>query len=207
MCLPSPSQWLLVCLASAQLVVYQVQAEWPPSSESTVQLLGVFHEYDNSSATSWAAEMRALFKAAMVLAGQYNITVDGNPIGWQIAATGESDIDTLTRTCLAVSTAEVVGIVGPRTSREALTVAGFAERIGIPVVSSTATNPDLSSRQAYPTFYRTVPSDGTTAWVLAGLFIRFNWTSCIVIYQNDAFGYGVYLFSSNADNCVRIFQL
>ena len=190
MFLSSRWEWVLVYLTLTQLVVHQVQADWPSSSQSTVQLLGLLYEYDNSSATSWAAQIHALFKAAMILSQRCNITVDGYPIGWHIAATGESVIDTLTRTCLAVSAAKVVGIVGPRTSREALTIAGFAERIGIPVVSSTATNPDLSSRPAYPTFYRTVPSDSSGAGVLASLFVRFNWTSCIIIHQNDKYGYG-----------------
>ncbi|CAF3849635.1 unnamed protein product, partial [Rotaria sp. Silwood1] len=42
----------------------------------------------------------------------------------------------------------------------------------------------------YRNFYRTVPSDNSTALAIVKLFVRFNWTSCIVIYQNDAFGTG-----------------
>ncbi|CAF3849608.1 unnamed protein product, partial [Rotaria sp. Silwood1] len=35
-----------------------------------------------------------------------------------------------------------------------------------------------------------IPSDNSTALAIVKLFVRFNWTSCIVIYQNDAFGNG-----------------
>ncbi|CAF4770807.1 unnamed protein product, partial [Rotaria sp. Silwood2] len=39
-------------------------------------------------------------------------------------------------------------------------------------------------------FYRTVPSDNTAALTLVMLFNQFNWTSCLIIYQNDAYGSG-----------------
>ena len=190
MFLSSRWQWLLVCLTSTQLVEHRVRADWPASSQSTVQLLGLFRRYNLSDMTVWYAQAHGLFKAAMLLSQRYNITVGGNPIGWQLASTSDSVIDTLTRACLAVSTSKVVGIVGLGLSKEAHTIAAFAEKIGLPAVSFGATDSDLSSRQAYPTFYRTVPSDRSIALALAKLFIRFNWTSCIVIYQNDAFGYG-----------------
>ncbi|CAF4340791.1 unnamed protein product, partial [Adineta steineri] len=32
--------------------------------------------------------------------------------------------------------------------------------------------------------------DDTAALAIGQLFVRFNWTSCVVIYQNDAFGQG-----------------
>ncbi|CAF4797467.1 unnamed protein product, partial [Rotaria sp. Silwood2] len=38
--------------------------------------------------------------------------------------------------------------------------------------------------------YRTVPSDNTAALTLVMLFNQFNWTSCLIIYQNDAYGSG-----------------
>jgi hypothetical protein len=115
--------------------------------------------------------------------------VGGQLIGWHIEQTSGKVIDSLRSTCLAVSTSNVVGIVGPRLSGEAHTIAAFAETIGIPVVSYTATDPDLSSQSTYPAFYRTVPSDTSAALFIVQLFIRFNWTSCVIIYQNDAYGY------------------
>jgi hypothetical protein len=35
-----------------------------------------------------------------------------------------------------------------------------------------------------------VPSDAVAALAIVQLFIQFNWTSCIIIYQNDAFRLG-----------------
>ncbi|CAF4246961.1 unnamed protein product, partial [Adineta steineri] len=34
------------------------------------------------------------------------------------------------------------------------------------------------------------PSDNTAAFAMVELFNRYNWTSCIIIYQNDAYGFG-----------------
>ncbi|CAF4245027.1 unnamed protein product, partial [Rotaria sordida] len=92
--------------------------------------------------------------------------------------------------CHAISVSNVVGVVGSWLSREAEVIAPFDEKLGIPIISYSATSPDLSDENAYPNFYRTVASDFVAAVALAKLFIRYNWTSCTIIYQNDAFGTG-----------------
>ncbi|CAF5099657.1 unnamed protein product, partial [Rotaria sp. Silwood1] len=131
-----------------------------------------------------------MFKAAVLLSHQYNITIEGEFIGWQAEQTTDNIIDALNIACRAVSVSNVVGIVGPTVSRDAHVIAPFGEKIGIPVISHAATDPDLSDQNTYPNFYRTVASDFAAAAALAKLFIRFNWTSCSIIYQNDAFGTG-----------------
>ncbi|CAF0899854.1 unnamed protein product [Rotaria sordida] len=131
-----------------------------------------------------------MFKAAILLSQKYNLTIEGQSIGWQTVETDGNVINTLSSTCRAISTSNIVGIVGPILSREAHVIANFAKTIGIPVISYSATDPDLSDRNIYPAFYRTIPSDNTAALSITKLFIRFNWTSCIIIYQNDAFGFG-----------------
>ncbi|CAF2526160.1 unnamed protein product [Rotaria sp. Silwood2] len=131
-----------------------------------------------------------MFKAAVLLSQQYNLTIEGQSIGWQTAETSGNVINALSSTCRAILTSNIVGIVGPALSREAHVIANFAQTIGIPVISYSATDPELSDRNVYPAFYRTVPSDNTAALLITKLFIRFNWTSCIIIYQNDAFGSG-----------------
>ncbi|CAF3619115.1 unnamed protein product [Rotaria sp. Silwood1] len=129
-----------------------------------------------------------MFKAAVILSQQYNITIEGQFIGWNVALTGGRAINAMSSTCQAASTSNIVGIVGPAYSRESPIIADFGERVGIPVISYAATDPELSDRNAYPAFYRTVPSDNAAATAIVKLFIRFNWTSCIIIYQNDAYG-------------------
>ncbi|CAF3561467.1 unnamed protein product [Rotaria sp. Silwood1] len=131
-----------------------------------------------------------MFKAAILLAHQYNMTIEGEFIGWQAEQTTGDIIDALDVTCDAVSISNVVGIVGPELSREAHLIAPFGKKIGIPVISYSATDPDLSDKNTYPNFYRTVSSDDAAALALVKLFIRFKWTSCTIIYQNDAFGLG-----------------
>ena len=127
--------------------------DWPPSNVSKIRLLGLFQDNFNSSdPRSGSDQFLALFKAAVILSQRYNITVDGQFIGWHIEQTAGKVIDSLRSTCLAVLKSHVVGIVGPRLSREAHTIAAFAEIIGIPVVSYTATDPDLSSRNALSCF-------------------------------------------------------
>jgi hypothetical protein len=63
------------------------------------------------------------------------MTIGGKFIGWQSVQTGGDVIDALKSTCLAVSTSNIVGIVGPGYSRESLVIAPFAKTIGIPVIS------------------------------------------------------------------------
>ena len=169
----------------------QTYATWPSSNLTNVKILGLFEDTANSTTVNvLATHSRAMFKAAVVLAQQYNMTVDGQLIDWQMEQTGGIVIDALKRTCRAVSGSNIIGIVGPSLSREATIIAPFADTIGIPVISYAATAPDLSNRQAYPAFFRTVPSDNAVILLIAQLFVRFNWTSCIVIYQNDQFGSG-----------------
>ncbi len=116
--------------------------------------------------------------------------MEGQFIGWQSVQTRGDVMNALSNTCSLVSTSNIVGIVGPQLSRESHFIAPFAAKIGIPVISYASTDPELSDRNSYPAFYRTVPSDNAAALALVNLFIRFNWTSCIIIYQNDAFGSG-----------------
>ncbi|CAF4963887.1 unnamed protein product [Rotaria sp. Silwood1] len=174
-----------------QLNLYYVRSAWPSSNSSNIQLLGLFDRLSNRSESSeFSVQSRAMFKSAVLLSQQYNMKIEGQFIEWQSAETNGNIIDALSKTCQALSYSNIVGIVGPGLSREAHLVADFGKTIGIPVISYSVTDPDLSNRNIYRNFYRTVPSDNSTALAIVKLFVRFNWTSCIVIYQNDAFGNG-----------------
>ena len=174
--------------------INDVSTAWPSSSStssSTPQLLGLFPDGENMPDTMGiSVHSRAMFKAAVLLSQQYNITINGEYLQWQAGYTGGQMIDALSGTCQAVSAANILGIVGPALSREALLIAAFVRKIGIPVVSYAATDPDLSDRMNYRAFYRTVPSDNAAAFAIAKLFMRYNWTSCVIIHQNDAIGIG-----------------
>ena len=79
----------------------------------------------------------------MRLKKQYNITIQGQFIGWQSAQTGDDAMKTLRNTCLLTSTSNIVGIVGPVLSRVSHFIAPFAAKIGIPVISYASTDPEL----------------------------------------------------------------
>ncbi|CAF1006537.1 unnamed protein product [Adineta steineri] len=184
-------RWLWIYLLIGQFAVSNVRTAWPTSDSTNIQLLGIFDNglnmNDSTPGTLWA---RAMFNAAMLLSQQYNITIDGQFIGSQLVASSGITMNALSSSCLLISTSNIVGIVGPTFSRETQVIAPFTAQLSIPVVSYSATDPGLSDRDAYPTFYRTVPSDNTAALTIAQLFMKFNWTSSIIIYQNDAFGSG-----------------
>jgi ABC-type amino acid transport substrate-binding protein len=153
--------------------------------------LGLFSDILNTSEpTTSSFHSRAMFQAAVLLSQLYNITIEGQSIGWQSVQTGGDVMNAFSNTCLQISTSNIVGIVGPAFSRESHFISTFAAKIGIPVISYASTDPELSDRNAYSAFYRTVSSDNAAALAIAKLFILFNWTSCIIIHQNDAFGFG-----------------
>ncbi|CAF4196559.1 unnamed protein product [Rotaria sp. Silwood2] len=184
-------RWLILLFILEQLNGEYVRGTWPSLNSSTVQLLGLFQdEMNGSKSLAFSIHSRAMFKAAILLSQQYDITIEGQFIEWQIAQTSGKAINTISSTCQAMSASNIVGIVGPVFSRETPIVADLGDRVGIPIISYAATDPDLSDRNVYPAFYRTVPSDSMAASAIVKLFIRFNWTSCIIIYQNDAYGFG-----------------
>ncbi|CAF1200955.1 unnamed protein product [Adineta steineri] len=174
-----------------QYMISYVRTAWPPSNSSNIQLLGIFEYITNiTESTIWSVQSRAMFISAILLSQQYNMTIQGQNISWQTVETGGDPMTALGDTCRVMTTSNIVGIVGSGLSSESHIIAPFSAKIGIPIASYAATDPALSDGIIYPTFYRTVPSDNTTALAMAQLFIRFNWTSCIVIYQNDDYGTG-----------------
>ncbi|CAF4722501.1 unnamed protein product, partial [Rotaria sp. Silwood2] len=160
-------RWFLLTFKFATFNVQYTSATWPMSHFSTIQLFGLFKDAPDTS-----KHKQSSFHCR------------------QVAQTGGYPIGAISTTCSITSNCNIVGMVGPTYSREAHIITQYAESVGIPAISYTATDPELSDRNAYPTFYRTVPSDATAALSIVELFKRFNWTSCIIIYQNDAFGSG-----------------
>ena len=179
--------WLYFILG--QFNTLHIRADWPSPSSSRVQLLGLFHDTPNGSKPlTSSVHSRAMFKSAVMLSQQYQVRVNGEVLGWRAIDTTDDVMDTMRNVCVVVSASNIVGIVGPGLSKEASVIALFAGTLGIPAISYSATSYDLSDRNIYSTFYRTVPADSTGALAIAQLFIRFNWTSCVIVYQNDAFG-------------------
>ncbi|CAF4417195.1 unnamed protein product [Rotaria sp. Silwood2] len=182
---------ILIYIILVQSNIDNIVSIWPSSNSSDIHLLGLFYYTPNVSDNNHLSiHARAMFKSAVLLSNQYNITIDGKLIGWKDRLTNGDVIDVLSDTCLSVSQSNIVGIVGPTLSRETVLISSFGKKLGLPVISYAATDPDLSDVTIYPNLHRTVPSDNTAASVLLKLFNRFNWKSCLIIYQNDAFGSG-----------------
>ena len=134
------------------LHVHGVRTDWPLSTSSDVQLVGLFDvELESLTSSSPSIQSRAMFKAAISLAETYNITVGEQSISWRVARTYDEVTRTLARSCLNLSTENVIGIVSSGSSREAQLISQLARSIGIPVVGYIANDPDP--------FYRTNPSD------------------------------------------------
>ncbi|CAF4763561.1 unnamed protein product, partial [Rotaria sp. Silwood2] len=104
-----------------------------------------------------------MFKAAVLLSQQYNITIEGKYLEWQTEQIGGNTIDALSGTYQTISASNIVGIVGPEFSRETPFIADLAQKVGIPVISYTTTAFDLSNRNTYHAFDHTVPSDYSSA--------------------------------------------
>lgn len=158
---------------------------------SHIQLLGLFRDEENATnTTELSVHAAVMFHAAIVIAQRSNMTINGTVISWRQEQTGGKVIEALSEACRASSKTSIVGIVGPELSREAHLITASAGKTGITVISYAATDPGLSDRNAHPAFHRTVPSNAAAALAIAHLFRRFDWTSCLLIYQNDAFGTG-----------------
>ena len=170
---------------------HHVKTDWPSINQPTIDLLGLFPDAPNTTQpTTLSVHPEAMFKAAVLLSQQYNITIGGKYIGWQMISTGGDVMNCFKGACKALPNSSIVGIVGPAYSRETDSLAAFAGTINLPVISYSATNTDLSDRSRYKSFFRTVSSDKAAAVAMVDLFLRYNWTSGIIIYQNDAFGTG-----------------
>ncbi|CAF1342478.1 unnamed protein product [Adineta steineri] len=175
-------------------ILWKLKAEstWPTTS-SAVKLLGIFPRQSGNNVL--IIHSRSMFRAAILLSQKYNITFQGQYLTYEEILTDNDILVTFNHTCQKVSTSNIAGFVGPAYSNEARYVASFAYRLGILDVSYSTTSPDLSTIDT-GAFYRVSPSDEKTVLGIKILFQQYKWKSCIIVYQNDEFGYnGMHLLS------------
>ncbi|CAF1275905.1 unnamed protein product, partial [Rotaria sordida] len=170
-------------------------------SLNTVQILGLFPEYHHApsqyseadQSSHWTTQSMEMFRAAITLADRYKIYVGGNPINYTILQTnsnGFAELELVCRSITNTTVPDILGVVGPTTSTNARYIGPFVARIGLPLVSYTATHAALDDKSNYPTFYRTIPSDILLAEAIVKLFKYFSWETCSMIIGNDDYGYG-----------------
>lgn len=164
-------------------------SNWSTNS-SGIKLLGLFPQQTEgqSEKDMWVIHCRYMFRAAIILSQRYNIKLQGQVLTYGEITTGDDPMIIVDQICQKVPTSNIYGFVGPAYSSEARYLASFSHRLGISSVSYSATSPDLSNIDN-GAFFRVVPSDENAASSIIALFRQYAWKSCIVIYQNDEYGY------------------
>lgn len=82
----------------------------------------------------------------------------------------------------------IVAIVGALSSGVTLYVADMATTLGIPMISYSASSPDLDNRVRYPYFLRTVPSDTLQVQGMIETLEYLKVTHVGLVYIDDAYG-------------------
>ncbi|XP_061639375.1 taste receptor type 1 member 1-like isoform X1 [Phyllopteryx taeniolatus] len=86
------------------------------------------------------------------------------------------------------ATSKVIGVVGPFTSTDTLTVAPLFMMDLIPLVSYGAASSAFSEKAKYSSFLRTVHSNKDSVKVIVAIMEHFKWQWVALLYSNDAYG-------------------
>ncbi|KAJ8688366.1 hypothetical protein QAD02_024161 [Eretmocerus hayati] len=82
----------------------------------------------------------------------------------------------------------VAAILAAQSSSVTLQVASMLRLFSVPQISYMATTPSLSSKDRFPHFFRTVPSDVNQAHAMLELLKQFGWTYVSVVYSDTEYG-------------------
>ena len=80
--------------------------------------------------------------------------------------------------------------VGPRCSTQTMVVARIAGMEEVPLVSHSATNPDLSNTEAFPFFSRVAAPDSEQFKAVKALLRHFGWEKVVVLNSDTAYATG-----------------
>lgn len=83
---------------------------------------------------------------------------------------------------------DVVGVVGPLTTREATAVSSLMSVFEIPIIGTYPTGDDLSDKSRYEYFLRVVAPDRFQILALLGIAKYFDWTYVSVVYAEGSYG-------------------
>ncbi|XP_067101758.1 extracellular calcium-sensing receptor-like [Osmerus mordax] len=121
-----------------------------------------YHLYDN------CLQLGVAFRAALSL------------------ASGTEDEFLLDKDCRG--SPPVMGIVGDPGSTHSIAVSSVLGLFRVPMVSYYATCSCLSDRKAYPSFFRTIPSDAFQVRAMLQILRRFGWTWVGLLVSDDDYG-------------------
>ncbi|CAK9299002.1 unnamed protein product [Gordionus sp. m RMFG-2023] len=82
----------------------------------------------------------------------------------------------------------ISGVVGAPSSVTSIQVANLLRLFKIPQISFFSTSPELSNKERFEYFSRTVPSDEYQALAMIELIKLFNWSYISVIYEESNYG-------------------
>lgn len=92
-------------------------------------------------------------------------------------------------------------VIGPRYSKSAEQISPLFELTKVPFISYRATGSDLSNRNSFPYFYRTVPDVSDAAVPILSIFKNYGWEQGVLIHSSGIWGRGLnFLVQIGAEN-------
>ncbi|XP_074605223.1 metabotropic glutamate receptor 8-like [Brevipalpus obovatus] len=82
----------------------------------------------------------------------------------------------------------ISGVLGAASSVTSIQVANLLRLFGIPQISFFSTSPELSNKDRFKYFLRTVPSDDIQTLAMVEIIKRMNWTYVSVLYEESNYG-------------------
>ncbi|KAF8781700.1 Metabotropic glutamate receptor like protein [Argiope bruennichi] len=82
----------------------------------------------------------------------------------------------------------ISGVLGAASSVTSIQVANLLRLFKIPQVSFFSTSPELSNKQRFEYFLRTVPSDTNQVDAMVQIIQRLNWTYVSILYEESNYG-------------------
>lgn len=83
---------------------------------------------------------------------------------------------------------DIIGVVGPDTSREAVMVAGLLSLFEIPVLSTYASSDELTDKTRFEYFMRLVPPDRFQAQAMTEILEYYGWSYISLLYSEGSYG-------------------
>ncbi|XP_077998831.1 metabotropic glutamate receptor 3-like [Glandiceps talaboti] len=82
----------------------------------------------------------------------------------------------------------ITGVVGAASSINSIQTANLLKLFKIPQISYWSTSPDLSNKERFEYFSRTVPSDYFQARAMIEIILHFNWTYISIVHEDSNYG-------------------
>ncbi|XP_067211682.1 uncharacterized protein [Linepithema humile] len=99
-----------------------------------------------------------------------------------------SNIDGAEYHCNKTVRKVISGVVGAASSVTSIQVANLLRLFRIPQVSFFSTSPELSNKQRFEYFTRTIPSDHYQVKVMVDIVLSMNWSYVSIIYEESNYG-------------------